>query len=91
MNEKILEALCQGKEKMTDTMFCRMIGEHKAWMTNNNGSEYTKKTRNVFSQRKGPGDTSRGGKKVIICWGCWNDGYFNDKCPDKPRAQCRKC
>ena len=32
LREKMLEAVGQGKEKMTDTVFLRLIGEHKAWL-----------------------------------------------------------
>ena len=41
LKEKVLEAVGKGKEKMTDTMFCRMIGGKKAWMANNEGGQNT--------------------------------------------------
>ena len=35
LREKMLEAVGQGKEKMTDTVFLWLIGKHEAWLANN--------------------------------------------------------
>ena len=80
--EKMLEAVGQGKERMTDTVFRRMIGEHEAWLANND-VKGTAKARKVFTHKK---DDSKNSTNSFTCWCCGDEGHFRDRCPKREKA-----
>ena len=76
LKEKMLEAVGQGKERMTDTVFRHMIGEHEAWLANNDVKGTTKEKKST---------------KSITCWCCGDRGHFRDRGPKREKAFCKKC
>ena len=85
LREKMLEAVGQGKEKMTDTVFLRLIGKHEAWLANND-NRGTAKAKKAGLHRW---DETQDSKSA--CWCCGDEGHYKDRCPKKEKAFCKKC
>ena len=64
LREKMLEAVGQGKEKMTDTVFLRLIGEHEAWLANN-GDKGTFKAEKAGVHRTRSQHVGAAGRRAI--------------------------
>ena len=84
LKEKMLEAVGQGKEKMSDTVFHRLIGEHEAWLANND-SKGTAKAKKAMVHKR---DDTRENKGS--CWCCGDDSHYKDRYPKKDKAFCKK-
>ena len=63
-----------------------MIGEHEAWLANND-SKGTAKAKKAVVHKK---DNTRDSTKVM-CWCCGDNGHYRDRCPKREKAFCRKC
>ena len=85
LREKMLEAVGQGKEKMTDTVFLRLKGEHEAWLANNSDKATFKAKKAGVNKR----DDTQSTKPA--CWCCGEEGHYKDRCPKKEKAFCKKC
>ena len=85
LREKMLEAVGQGKEKMTDTVFLQLIGEHEAWLANNSDKTTFKAKKAGVNKH----DDTQSTKPA--CWCCGEEGHYKDRCPKKEKAFCRKC
>ena len=72
LKEKMLEAVGQGKEKMTDTVFLRLIGEHEAWLANNENKNSAKAKKAAVHRKD---------ENKPTCWCCGEEGHYKDRCP----------
>ena len=76
LRDKVLEAVGEKGEEMSEDVFRRLIGEHEKWLES--------------SRNRCPEGLSADRKKAT-CWCCGETMHRKDKCPNRDIIYCNQC